>query len=264
MAKYGPEVIQARSLVDVSPPRIASSWWKDICTLGSTGVPAGDLFVDTVLRRVGNGTSTRFWHDTWVGNQPLIMAFPRLFLVSTQQNGLIANCGSLVGGVWSWCLMWTQRLFVWEEALLLDLMLLLQPIAMSLVEDRWWWHRDNSGSYTAVRPTYAVLLEDSSAALGLSDVQVDLLGRLWRSMAPLKVIAFSWQLLLDRGVPTRLNLFRRRVIWIYPLPPVLSRGAEESSVHLFMRCPFALSVWYDVFRWFGMADTYASGSFLIV
>lgn len=36
-----------------------------------------------VVRNVGNGESTRFWLDIWVGNEALCLAYPRfsLFLV---------------------------------------------------------------------------------------------------------------------------------------------------------------------------------------
>lgn len=75
------------------------------------------------------------------------------------------------------------------------------------------------------------------------------MGRLWRSLAPLKVIAFSWQLLLDR-IPTRANLVRRKVILDLSLAVcALCGGEEESALHLFMRCPFFHRAWYDVFRW---------------
>lgn len=85
-------------------------------------------------------------------------------------------------------------------------------------------------------------MEDSSLALGLPDDQVVTLGRLWQSLAPPKVIAFSWQLLLD-SVSSRVNLVRRRVIQDDSLASyALCGGHEESALHLFMRCPFAHNV----------------------
>lgn len=72
------------------------------------------------------------------------------------------------------------------------------------------WQGDVFGVYL-VWSAYAELMEASSTVVGFSDNQVTVLGRLWRSISPPKVIAFSWQLLLER-VPTRLILVRRRVI----------------------------------------------------
>jgi len=65
------------------------------------------------------------------------------------------------------------------------------------------------------------------------------------------VVAFSWQLLLDR-IPTRGNLVKRGV-----LLPEGGMGCAfydapfESSTHLFVLCPGILPVWYQVSRWLG-------------
>ncbi|PWA57717.1 FAR1 DNA binding domain-containing protein [Artemisia annua] len=36
--------------------------------------------------KIGNGRSTRFWSDTWVGNSPLSDNFPRLFRIETNPD----------------------------------------------------------------------------------------------------------------------------------------------------------------------------------
>jgi len=65
----------------------------------------------------------------------------------------------------------------------------------------------------------------------------------------LKVVAFSWKLLLDR-IPTRSNLSRRNC-----LPPdmstlcVLCGSSKESTNHLFLHCDFSAIVWANVMRW---------------
>jgi hypothetical protein len=66
---------------------------------------------------------------------------------------------------------------------------------------------------------------------------------IWWSKAPLKVVAFSWKLLLDR-IPTRMNLARRNC-----LPSVLCGLVEESTSHLFLHCIFTTKVWASVMRW---------------
>lgn len=72
---------------------------------------------------------------------------------------------------------------------------------------------------------------------------------IWDSKAPLKVVAFSWKLLLDR-IPTRRNLARRNC-----LPPkessrcVLCGIVEELANHLFLHCNFTMVVWSRVMNW---------------
>jgi len=65
----------------------------------------------------------------------------------------------------------------------------------------------------------------------------------------MKVVAFSWKLLLDQ-IPTRRNLARRNC-----LPPeessrcVLCGIVEESANHLFLHCNFTMVVWSRVMNW---------------
>lgn len=46
--------------------RGASSWWSNISFLGGDKEAASDWFSDGVVRVVGDGLSTHFWHDLWV------------------------------------------------------------------------------------------------------------------------------------------------------------------------------------------------------
>jgi hypothetical protein len=78
-----------------------------------------------------------------------------------------------------------------------------------------------------------------------------LLARVWKSWAPSKVIVFSWQLLQNR-VPTRQNLFKRRVIRDPDHALCAFCGASMEAVdHLFVTCDFISTVWYYLFRWLG-------------
>jgi hypothetical protein len=73
------------------PPNIASSWWNDLVSVGV--VVGSDRLRDIFFRKLGNGGDTIFWHDTWVGVQPLKEVFPRLFLVSTQKECSVSEVG---------------------------------------------------------------------------------------------------------------------------------------------------------------------------
>lgn len=90
----------------------ASAWWKDICLLGMAIDLDGDWFGDWVVRKVGNGESTLFWHEPWAGDQPLIRSFPRLFLVSNRRGDQVAEFGIWVDGVWTWSFPWRHDPFV--------------------------------------------------------------------------------------------------------------------------------------------------------
>jgi len=53
--------------------------WKDIVGIRDGGGAFGNLFPDNLGRHVGNGASTLFWLDRWVGDVPFSVRFCRLY-----------------------------------------------------------------------------------------------------------------------------------------------------------------------------------------
>lgn len=72
-----------------------------------------------------------------------------------------------------------------------ELLVLIHSVVLKPEDVGWSWLGDATGVYS-VRSSYAGLMEDSSLVVGLSDDQVVIVGRLWRSLAPQKLIAFAW------------------------------------------------------------------------
>jgi hypothetical protein len=58
--------------VFASGGRSGSSWWKEMVRI-SDGVYSlgGGWFGDCVLKKVGDGTETFFWTDSWLNGTPL-------------------------------------------------------------------------------------------------------------------------------------------------------------------------------------------------
>jgi hypothetical protein len=48
----------------VLTPNNVSPWWKDLVSVGL--VVGTDRFQGIFFKRIGNGSDTSFWHDTWV------------------------------------------------------------------------------------------------------------------------------------------------------------------------------------------------------
>ncbi|CAJ2637211.1 unnamed protein product [Trifolium pratense] len=67
----------------------ASLWWKDVCSIGCN--LDNNWFSQGVIKKLGNGVCTRFWWDTWIGEVPLNVRFPRLFSITTQKDALVAD-----------------------------------------------------------------------------------------------------------------------------------------------------------------------------
>ncbi|MCH90264.1 ribonuclease H protein, partial [Trifolium medium] len=169
------------------------------------------------------GGDTTFWHDNWVGSQPLKE---------------------------EWEFQWRQNLFVWEEELRDMLVNLLTPIQLSNANDEWRWHYSTGGMFS-----FSVLYQYLSGLIlppiYLNPDFVRDLSYLWKRLAPSKVIVFSWQLLL-RQLPTTKNLAKRGIVdngsdSNFVLCPM----EVENDKHLFGWCAFASTIWHKVFNWFG-------------
>ncbi|PNX96622.1 hypothetical protein L195_g019832, partial [Trifolium pratense] len=226
----------------------ASPWWNDLMKVGV--VPGSDRLQGIFFKKIGNGGGTSFCHDAWVGAQPLKEAFPRLFLISSQKDCCASEVGHWEMGAWVWDLRWRRNLFVWEEELRDLLVDVLTPIQLSNSLDEWRCHYSNGGIFT-VSSLYRHLSDSIIPPFSFDQELVRDLGYLWKSLAPSKVIVFSWQLLLRR-LPTRVNLAKRGIVGndvdsFCVLCP-LNLECEE---HLFGGCAFAESLWSKVFTWFG-------------
>ncbi|GLU06447.1 hypothetical protein SLE2022_234820 [Rubroshorea leprosula] len=57
---------------------------------------------------LGDGGSTRFWSDTWVGGKELSNVFPRLFLLAADKNCTVQDMGEWTNGNWTWKLKWRR------------------------------------------------------------------------------------------------------------------------------------------------------------
>jgi len=114
--------------------------------------------------------------------------------------------------------------------------------------DGWGWKLEEGGAFS-VRSCYLKLVGLMSEEQVWSVEEKGVLETIWKSKAPLKVIAFTWKLFLDR-IPTRNNLALRNCL---PAEEstlcVLCGRTEESSNHLFLHCIFAEKVWESVMKW---------------
>jgi hypothetical protein len=132
-SKYGENATGRVCISDDCRPWFSSGWWNDICFIG-TNVNS-DWFSQGVIKNVGRGNQTRFWHDTWVGNVSLQARFPRLYSISTQKDSVVADLRVSEDGGVLWNLVWRRRLFVWEETLVTELLEIINPVVFSEESD---------------------------------------------------------------------------------------------------------------------------------
>ncbi|MCH92063.1 putative non-LTR retroelement reverse transcriptase related, partial [Trifolium medium] len=183
----------------------------DICRLGViNGVDGGDWCRDIMVRKLGNGNNIRFWKDTWLDAEPLCHAFPRLFSMSIQPDCTVNQMGRWVNDVWYWEFSWRRNPFVWEEELIGQLLRNVSRAEVVLREDSWISLIGDAGVYS-VKAGYQYLSDNFLPDTNLNESVCNIMKNLWYSLAPQKVVIFSWQLLYQR-LPTKANLLHRRVV----------------------------------------------------
>jgi hypothetical protein len=115
--------------------------------------------------------------------------------------------------------------------------------------NKWLWLGDGLQGFNV---NYAYMLLESAVqnSRRLEPVEDFVFKRLWKGAAPSKVVAFVWQLLLNR-IQTKDNLFKRRMLQANQLMCVMCNQTSESANHLFLHYDVAAKVWYEINRWLG-------------
>jgi hypothetical protein len=179
------------------------------------------------------------------------MAFPRLFSLSVQKEALISDVVVTGEDIIVWNLNWRRGLFVWEDSLVTRLRALLSQVKLSTGTDVWWWKVDPEGVFL-VKSAYSLLLAELSDMVDSGGRVNPVFDFIWKSPAPSKLIAFSWQLIHNR-IPTKDNLARRGILGgVTHGNCVMCSGMLETANHLFLHCDYAFSIWLEVFRWLGV------------
>jgi len=162
----------------------------------------------------------------------------------------VGDLGEFLATEVKWVFAWQHPLFVWENELLLELKEDLEGFRGRQEEDAWRWRLVVDGRFT-VKSLYSklegLMIEEDSITLE----QRKVFSRIWKSVAPSKVVAFSWKLLHNR-IPTKVNLSHRHVLSPESsLNRVMCAGGLETANHLMLHCTYAMKVWDGVMRWLG-------------
>ncbi|GAU32021.1 hypothetical protein TSUD_158120 [Trifolium subterraneum] len=70
--------------------------------------------------KVGDGHSTLFWLDNWLGECPLARYFSRLYALAENKLITVSEMFSLRWGVGGEAWKWRRRLLAWEEELVVE------------------------------------------------------------------------------------------------------------------------------------------------
>lgn len=163
------------------------------------------------LCQAGRGNTTLFWSDNWSG-QPLLLTYPEWYSFAINRDISLSNVLEDPE---------TSRLFH-------------RPLSL---QDRWTY------SWTTTHYSSMKMYK----ALTGTNISHSIFKRLWNTSCRLRHKIFFWMLLHDR-LKTK-NLLQRKSMYLDDYSCVLcSHKAEETLLHLFWDCPFALRCWDFLFH----------------
>ncbi|GKD40196.1 RNA-directed DNA polymerase, eukaryota, partial [Tanacetum coccineum] len=191
-------------------------------------------FLSHCSKRIGDGSSTSFWLETWKGDKPLRENFPRLFALELNRHINVAT--KLYGAVTA-SFRRPVRGGV-EQQQLSDLCSFLDTVILSPAADRWYCSLSSDGVFSVKEARNVIddlILPSHSEPTR------------WVKYIPIKINIFMWRARRD-CLPTRHNLAQRGVLLESTSCPVCSSGVEDVE-HILFRCSFAQEILHRVCRW---------------
>lgn len=112
--------------------------------------------------KLGCGDRIKFWEDKWThGGTALAAKYPRLYLITCQQNHLIQQMGDHKGTGWEWDFKWRRHLFDSEVSMADSFINEVAGVKVQFnCRDDWVWKPDPSGKYSA-KTDYDMLRGDA-------------------------------------------------------------------------------------------------------
>ncbi|KAJ9555354.1 hypothetical protein OSB04_009968 [Centaurea solstitialis] len=227
--------------------RRGSSVWSSIINMGKVLDIVGCNFSGSFEKEVGDGKSTKFWEDKWVGGEALKGKFPRLFNLETCKEVSIKDRGSFIENDWVWEWRWRRDPRGRELSEFSELCRLLDNFKPKLVGvDKFVWKLDPVGGFS-VKSLRGVLGE---RRVRLREVGVTVEPTRWDKSIPAKVNVFFWRASLG-GLPCREVLDKRGLDMDSILCPRCNRDIETVS-HALVSCEKVKALWLLVGKWWNL------------
>ncbi|XP_039053775.1 uncharacterized protein LOC120195910 [Hibiscus syriacus] len=183
------------------------------------------------------GEDVQFWNDVWLGDVPLKLLFPRLYVLSINKSGKVKEFRVNNASGWVWDIQMRRNLADWEVEQWMQLISMLYNTSPFPTEDDCWiWLGNGEGNFTAKSCINAFYER------GSEQNQVNWDKNIWSGFAPPRVELFVWQLVQHR-VPVKEELAKRGVAEIVDQRCVLCGREVESVSHLFLHCRVVWGLW---------------------
>ncbi|GJZ54517.1 RNA-directed DNA polymerase, eukaryota, reverse transcriptase zinc-binding domain protein [Tanacetum coccineum] len=220
--------------VKVSYPSI----WLDIVKEVDLLKKRGLNLLSFVNKKVGNGSDTLFWEETWHGDVAFKFLFPRAYALESCKNIDVAS--KLSQNSLAFTFRREPRGGV-EQDQFDSLKAMVEGTSLVNIRDRWIWSLQSSGDFTVA--SIRKLIDEFTLSEVSSSTR-------WIKAVPIKVNVLAWKIKLD-NLPTRLNISRRGMDIDSILCPTCGK-AVESTRHIFFTCQIARYILHLITSWWNI------------
>ncbi|XP_057803416.1 uncharacterized protein LOC131018725 [Salvia miltiorrhiza] len=231
---YGELAWGAEGSCNVGRGRSATGWWPNLVLKGGSGVSG--WFRDNVVRKVGDGQTTKFWDHCWAGRSPLRFVFPRLYQLCANKEALVSEMGKWISGEWKCEMRWRRELRDCEVEGTNALVTFISDFTLCAgTEDCWMWTAAKDGKYTTKSAYLAIKAARSSTQSAASNNEA--LSMIWDTPAIHKAKVVAWRILRSR-LPSCDNLKKRNVpMTVEELGCSACFQCLETIEHVFLNYP---------------------------
>ncbi|XP_071695221.1 uncharacterized protein [Rutidosis leptorrhynchoides] len=226
-----------------SSPR---STWTNILLAGKQIDELNISFSKSFSKILGDGSSTSFWHDVWIGDDKLCNRFQRLYRLEVSKDAAVCDRisveGDSVNHNWNWIRVPTGRTFdEWQAVLELTSRVKLDPNS----EDKWAWSLNSDNRLTV--KSLAALIDDQVLAVN------NVAGETMRNrLVPKKIEIFTWRVCKKR-IPVKTELDKRGIDLHSIRCPICDESLETID-HALIFCKQSMDLWSRIFRWWGFGN----------
>jgi len=221
--------LQSKFLTQVKAKLYDSHFWRGLMKIKDEVLTNGTFFIK-------DGSATRFWEDTWVGNMSFKDRYPSLYNIVRDPHATVTK------------IMASQPLNISFRRTLLgpklrdwsNLVAQIAPFNLVDGSDSFRWNLTKSGLFT-VRSMYLHLINTHTPFRHK---------KIWKIKAPLEIKIFLWYLQKE-VVLTKDNLARKN--W-KGSQKCVGCNLDESIQYLFLDCHYATVVWRMVYLATGLTQ----------
>ncbi|XP_071692036.1 uncharacterized protein [Rutidosis leptorrhynchoides] len=220
--------------------------WNNIIAAGVAMDEIQVPFTHSFIKTIGDGGSTSFWQEHWIGSDKLCNLFPRLYRLELNQNASVKDrCCKLNDELttsWNWSRIPSGRTYD-ELHRLVELFNTLE--CNNNNSDTWRWAFVSSGVFTVKKLT--VILDEQILGQYTSPQNT-----FRNNLVPKKVEIFIWRALKGR-LPVKIELDKRGID-LHSVRCPLCDNDLESVEHTLISCKCVEDIWCRIYKWWNVGS----------